>query len=94
MKKKLKILLNKEQLSRTIDRLCYQLIEHHNHFSDSCIIGIQNKGVLLAKRIQNRIEEIENIDNIPYGKLDITFLEMTSKLLIKFQILPAQKLIS
>ncbi len=73
MKKKLKILLNKEQLSRTIDRLCYQLIEHHNHFSDSCIIGIQNKGVLLAKRIQNRIEEIENIDNIPYGKLDITF---------------------
>ena len=73
MKKKLKILLNKEQLSRTIDRLCYQLIEHHNEFNNSCIIGIQHKGVLLARRIQKRIKEIENIDAISFGKLDITF---------------------
>lgn len=73
LKKKPKVLFQKEQLHLTIDRLCYQLIEHHEDFSNSCIVGIQKKGALLAIRILNRLKEIHHIKSIPLGKLDITF---------------------
>lgn len=56
-----------------IDRLCYQLIEHHNDFKESCIIGIQYKGALLAQRLFNRIMELTKTKNLLLGKLDITF---------------------
>ncbi len=56
-----------------IDRLCYQLIEHHNNFENSCIIGIQYKGVLLAERIINRIKQLKGLSSLLSGKLDITF---------------------
>ena len=38
-----KRIFNKELLSITIDRLCYQLIENHNDFKGTVIIGIQNE---------------------------------------------------
>jgi pyrimidine operon attenuation protein / uracil phosphoribosyltransferase len=56
-----------------IDRLCYQMIERHNHFEQSCIIGIQYKGVLLAERLLNRIKQLSNPKSLLFGKLDITF---------------------
>lgn len=56
-----------------IDRLCYQLIEHHNDFNNSCIIGIQYKGSILAKRLFNRILQLTNAPQLLFGKLDITF---------------------
>lgn len=55
-----------------IERMAHQLIENHNDFSNSVIIGIQPRGVLLANRIKDYIEAYIN-HSIPYGKLDITF---------------------
>ena len=57
----------------TIDRLCHQLIENYDSFHDTCLIGIQPRGVALADRIHQRLTEITNIQHIEYGKLDITF---------------------
>lgn len=73
MKKRGKTILNSDQIHRTIDRLSYELIEHHGDFSDSYIVGIQLKGVLLAERLIRRIKEIAGIQQISFGKLDITF---------------------
>lgn len=57
----------------TIERLSQQIIENYNDFSDTCIIGIQDQGVILAGRIYEMIKkEKKNLD-IPFGKLDITF---------------------
>jgi pyrimidine operon attenuation protein/uracil phosphoribosyltransferase len=56
----------------TIERLCQHLIENHGDFADSCLIGIQTGGVLLGQRIANRLEELTG-NEIPFGKLDITF---------------------
>lgn len=57
----------------TIQRLCRQLIENHKDFSNSVIIGIQPRGVYLAKRIKNQLEEILVGQEIASGVLDITF---------------------
>jgi len=68
-----RIILNDKQLALTIDRLCHQLIENHQNFSDTVLIGIQPRGVYLADRIHKRLTEITGNKNILYGKLDVTF---------------------
>lgn len=68
-----KIILANEQFNLTIHRLCHELIENYEDFSDTCIIGIQEKGVLLADRIQKNLSQLIKKSKIPYGKLDITF---------------------
>lgn len=73
VKKKSKVLFQEDQLQRTIDRLCYQLIENYGDFSQSCIVGIQQKGAFLAERIHIRLQELVQPPRFPLGKLDITF---------------------
>ncbi len=68
-----RVILDDKRFSLTIDRLCYQLIENYDDFSDTCLIGIQERGVLLANRIIERIEYLNKKRTPQYGKLDITF---------------------
>ncbi len=56
----------------TLQRLCRQLIENHNDFSRSAIIGLQPRGVYLARRMKEMLLK-SGISHIPYGSLDITF---------------------
>jgi pyrimidine operon attenuation protein/uracil phosphoribosyltransferase len=68
-----RLILDSKKFELTIDRLCYELIENHADFSDSAIIGVQPRGVILANRIRNRLQEITGIERMLYGKLDATF---------------------
>jgi pyrimidine operon attenuation protein / uracil phosphoribosyltransferase len=70
-----RILSEGKQFDLTIERLCYQLIEDHDdNFENTCIIGIQTGGVLLATRLQEKLRSIlRGGKNLPFGKLDITF---------------------
>jgi len=67
------IILNSKSFDLTIKRLCFQLIENHDDFSDSVIIGLQPRGVYLANRIKKELEGIIPNIQIPVGKLDVTF---------------------
>lgn len=71
--KNVKTLLSGERFEVTIERLCHQLIERYDTFDNTCLIGIQTKGVFLASRIQKRLLAILNTKKIDCGKLDITF---------------------
>ena len=51
MNKHLKI-LDQFQINVTINRLCQQLIENHNDFSQTILVGIQPRGVFLTNRIR------------------------------------------
>lgn len=53
-----KILLEKTKFDVTIKRLCHQLIEVHNDFEQTVIIGLQPRGIYLAKRIQKELQSI------------------------------------
>jgi len=68
-----RIILDEKQLNIIIQRLCRQLIETHDHFKDSVIIGLQPRGVFLARRIHYQLGKITGNPNIPYGDLDVTF---------------------
>jgi pyrimidine operon attenuation protein/uracil phosphoribosyltransferase len=68
-----RILLEDKQFEITILRLCHQLIEVHGDFNNSVIIGLQPRGVLLAKRIQQVLQKILKNKKVHCGELDITF---------------------
>lgn len=67
-----KLIFDQKQLSITIARLCQQLIENHQDFKHSVLIGLQPRGVFLAQKI-NSILEKEIGKKVPIGSLDITF---------------------
>lgn len=67
-----RIILDKELLKITINRLCQELIENHNDFENSVLIGIQPKGIYLANLIKASLEKTLGKD-IPMGYLDVTF---------------------
>jgi pyrimidine operon attenuation protein/uracil phosphoribosyltransferase len=66
-------LLDGQKFQITLQRLCHQLIENHNDFSNSVIIGIQPRGTYLANRVANELKEIIPNATINHGNLDITF---------------------
>lgn len=66
-------LLDGQKFQITIKRLCHQLIENHNDFSDSVILGIQPRGPFLADRIATELQNILPATKILNGNLDITF---------------------
>jgi pyrimidine operon attenuation protein/uracil phosphoribosyltransferase len=67
------VLIDSDQFAIIIDRLAHQLIERHRDFTDTVLLGLQPRGVLLADRIHQRLSEIVPDATIPVGKLDVTF---------------------
>ncbi len=55
-----------------ISRLSQQLIENHNRFEKSVILGLQPRGIYLANKIHRQLETETGIE-IPIGTLDTTF---------------------
>lgn len=68
-----KILLTAKEIEIILHRLACQLIETHDDFSNTVLIGIQPRGTLLAERITQLLKEKYGIKDITLGKLDITF---------------------
>lgn len=68
-----RLILPEEHFQLTIDRLCLELIEDYDDFSDAYLVGIQKRGVHLSHRIYTRLREKWGIDPFPHGKMDITF---------------------
>ena len=66
-------ILNSRHLDLIINRLCYQLIEDHNDFSETVLIGLQPRGILLAERVVGKLKQISGLEDLKSGKLDITF---------------------
>ena len=68
-----KTLLNSKEIEIILNRLACQLIENHNDFSNTVLIGLQPRGVFLANRLKEILIKNYNIKNLKLGILDITF---------------------
>ena len=68
-----KVLLNAKEVNIILHRLACQLIENHNDFTNTVLIGIQPRGKYLANRIAQMLKTDYKIKNIQLGDLDITF---------------------
>jgi pyrimidine operon attenuation protein/uracil phosphoribosyltransferase len=69
-------LLDARDLDRTLDRMAREIIEVLGTDEDAqtgsvALVGMQVRGVYLASRLRDRIEQIEGA-RIPLGKLDAT----------------------
>lgn len=67
-----RLVLDSHLLEITINRLSQQLIEKHDDFTDTVILGLQPRGVFLAERIRKKLELLLHKD-ILIGYLDTTF---------------------
>ena len=68
-----KTLLNAKDIEIILHRLACQLIENHNDFSNTVLIGLQPRGSFLAKRLLSLLKNEYQIKEIQLGSLDITF---------------------
>jgi pyrimidine operon attenuation protein / uracil phosphoribosyltransferase len=67
------LLFDAPHIDIILNRLAYELIENHGDFSKSALIGLQPKGVFLARRLMNKLKEITGNHEIRFGELDHTF---------------------
>ena len=68
-----KVLLNAKEVNIILHRLACQLIENHNDFSETVLIGLQPRGKFLADRLARVLQDDYKIKNLKKGNLDITF---------------------
>ena len=68
-----KMILSSEELSVIFHRICCQLLEAHEDFKNSALIGLQPRGVIFARRIQQILQDSYGIKDLRYGELDTTF---------------------
>ena len=64
-------ILDAADIERIITRMAYEILETHKGTENLALIGIQTRGVFLAKRIQTAILKVEGI-KVPTGDMDIT----------------------
>ncbi|MTV47613.1 bifunctional pyr operon transcriptional regulator/uracil phosphoribosyltransferase PyrR [Heliobacillus mobilis] len=64
-------LMNEETIRRAITRIAHEILEKNQGVKDLVLVGIRRRGVPLALRLQQKIQEIEGVQ-VPLGALDIT----------------------
>jgi len=64
-------LMDEQGIIRTLQRLTHEILERNRGIQDLVIVGIRNRGDVLAGRINNTIRDIEG-ETVSLGVLDIT----------------------
>jgi pyrimidine operon attenuation protein/uracil phosphoribosyltransferase len=65
-------LMDDQAMMRATTRIAHEILEKNKGIEGVYLIGIQRRGVSLARRIARQIEAIEGV-SMPVGTLDITF---------------------
>ena len=66
------VILNSKHLELTLKRLSHELIESHNDFSDTVLVGLQPRGIYVVSQLKKQLEIILGKE-IVCVNLDITF---------------------
>ncbi|GEN54217.1 bifunctional pyr operon transcriptional regulator/uracil phosphoribosyltransferase PyrR [Halobacillus faecis] len=63
--------LDDAAIRRALTRISHEIIEKNKGIEDLVLVGIKTRGVPIAQRLKEKIQEIEGAD-LPDGELDIT----------------------
>ena len=66
------VCMDADEIERSLTRIAHQILEHNRGAGNIAIVGIVTRGDLLAKKLAEKIREIEGA-KVPLGKLDISF---------------------
>ncbi len=64
------VVLNERQIDRALTRIAHEILEHNNGAESIAVVGILTRGAYLARRIADRINELEGV-KVPVGLMDI-----------------------
>ena len=67
-----KVLLDAEDVERTLSRIAHEIIEGNPELDKVALVGIHTRGVPLAQRLRRRIADFTGRE-VALGQLDITF---------------------
>ncbi|MDQ0088382.1 pyrimidine operon attenuation protein/uracil phosphoribosyltransferase [Paenibacillus anaericanus] len=65
------IIMDETAIRRALTRIAHEILERNKGIEGCVLAGIKTRGVFLAKRLAERLEEIEG-KAIPWGELDVT----------------------
>ncbi|HFI0234975.1 TPA: bifunctional pyr operon transcriptional regulator/uracil phosphoribosyltransferase PyrR [Streptococcus suis] len=66
---KTKVIVDDMTMKRAITRITYEIIERNKNLDTIILAGIKTRGVFIARRIQERLKQLEGID-VPLAELD------------------------
>jgi pyrimidine operon attenuation protein/uracil phosphoribosyltransferase len=67
-----RVLLDEDHLQRTLRRIAHEIVEKHDDLEQLALVGIYTRGVVLAQRLRELIEQLGEV-RVPTGALDISF---------------------
>ena len=67
----MKVLMNKGDMERTLERLAYQIMEKYENLDNLILVGIVRRGVYLSNRLAKILQE-KTGKNVTQGTLDIS----------------------
>ena len=65
-------IMDERSVQRALRRIAHEIIENNRGVEGLTLVGIQRRGVSLARMLRDLIEEVEGV-RLPMGVLDITF---------------------
>ena len=71
MGRKEKIVLDGPGVQRALSRIAHEILEQNKGTEDLALVGIPTGGVHLARRLAEKIYDIEKV-HVPVGELDVT----------------------
>ncbi|MDL4839993.1 bifunctional pyr operon transcriptional regulator/uracil phosphoribosyltransferase PyrR [Aquibacillus rhizosphaerae] len=63
--------LDSSAIKRALTRIAHEILEKNKGVEGLTLVGIKTRGIPLAKRLRDKILEIEGVE-VPLGELDIT----------------------
>ncbi|KUP07037.1 bifunctional pyrimidine regulatory protein PyrR uracil phosphoribosyltransferase [Bacillus coahuilensis p1.1.43] len=65
------VVLDSPAIRRALTRIAHEIIERNKGIKDLVLVGIKTRGIYLANRLAEKIEQIEG-ETVNVGELDIT----------------------
>ena len=77
-----RIIMDEAAIQRTVTRIAHEILEYNKGTEQLVLLGIKTRGEFLARRIQEKIKQIEH-HVVPTGTIDITHLKTRKSLSLK-----------
>ncbi len=66
-----RILMSDQDMQRALVRIAHEIVERNKGAGDLLLVGMQTRGVPIARRLASTIKQLEEI-SVPVGSLDIS----------------------
>ena len=65
-----KVIFDHDAINRSLKRIAHEVLEKNRNLNDVVLVGIKTRGVFLAERLSNLIQEFEGL-TVPFLALDV-----------------------